>query len=156
MRYFGEKAIAEMEKKLASGELTLPGEGMTEPGKAPILPDKKPEDGSNPFTDSAASEEPSAEGETEQPASGQASASGGGGIDLSYASQIASIASGADIAAATSAVLGCLSAADKAEIASLLASGRDSEAYGLVYSRISGDAYATLVGLYYKYLPMVQ
>ncbi len=78
------------------------------------------------------------------------------GIDLSYASAIASVASGADIATAYSVVLGCLSAADKSQIKAYLSSGQEGAAYNLVASRLTGDAYATLAGLYYKYLPMVQ
>ena len=78
------------------------------------------------------------------------------GIDLSYASAIASVASGADIATAYNAVLGCLSAADKTQIAAYLKNGQEGAAYNLVASRLTGDAYATLAGLYYKYLPMVQ
>ncbi len=78
------------------------------------------------------------------------------GIDLSYASAIASVASGADIAAAYNAVLGCLSSADKRQIASYLKNGQEGAAYNLVASRLTGGAYATLASLYYKYLPMVQ
>ena len=78
------------------------------------------------------------------------------GIDLSYASAIASVASGADIALAYNTVLGCLSAADKVQIAAYLKNGQEGAAYNLVASRLTGSAYATLAGLYYKYLPMVQ
>ena len=78
------------------------------------------------------------------------------GIDLSYASAIASVASDADIALAYNTVLGCLSTADKTQIAAYLNNGQEGAAYNLVASRITGSAYATLAGLYYKYLPMVQ
>ncbi len=78
------------------------------------------------------------------------------GIDLSYASAIASVASGADIALAYNTVLGCLSVADKVQIAAYLKNGQEGSAYNLVASRLTGSAYATLAGLYYKYLPMVQ
>ncbi len=78
------------------------------------------------------------------------------GIDLSYASAIASVASGADIALAYNTVLGCLSTADKVQIAAYLKNGQEGAAYNLVASRLTGSAYATLAGLYYKYLPMVQ
>lgn len=97
---------------------------------------------------------------TEEPAQQQQTQSGSvdysQGIDLSYASAIAAVASGADIATAYSVVLGCLSPADKSQIKAYLSSGQEGAAYNLVASRLTGDAYATLAGLYYKYLPMVQ
>ena len=98
---------------------------------------------------------------TEEPAAQQQQTQSGSvdysqGIDLSYASAIAAVASGADIATAFRVVLGCLSPADKSQIKAYLSSGQEGAAYNLVASRLTGDAYATLAGLYYKYLPMVQ
>lgn len=154
MDYVSRQAMVKIEKQLLqkaqTGELELP-EGFV----------FRPEEGTG--ASSQEEEQPAEQAEPDQPETEQQEAvqqggqsTGGGGIDLSYASAIASVASSEDIAAAYSAVLGCLSAADKQQIAAYLKNGQESEAYSLVYSRITGDAYATLAGLYYKYLPMVQ
>ena len=150
MDYVSRKAMVKVEEqlleKVETGELKLPDGFVFQPENGIVPPSQEEEQ--------AESEQSEAEQQATAQEGGQAV--GGGGIDLSYASAIASVASSADIAAAYSSVLGCLSAADKQQIATYLKNGQESEAYSLVYSRITGDAYATLAGLYYKYLPMVQ
>ena len=95
--------------------------------------------------------------ETEQPAKVlESDGTDDGEIDFSYVPAIASLASKEEIEEACSAVLDCLSLSDKAKVMSYLANGQQSEAYRLVSSKISEDAYAVLVELYDKYAPMVQ
>lgn len=157
MDHLGQQAMKKMEEQLReqaeSGELQLPEGFVFQQEVLEQLPN--PEEQQFLEQPEQQDEQPVEEQPTVQQGNGGGVGSGGG-VDLSYASAIASVASSADIAAAYSAVLGCLSAADKAQVAAYLANGQDSEAYSLVYSKITGDAYQTLVGLYYKYLPMVQ
>ncbi|MBE7042131.1 MAG: hypothetical protein E7399_01365 [Ruminococcaceae bacterium] len=169
MEYMGKQAIKKVESKVKSGELKIP-ENIEIPQEVlEQLPELIAGFENQPATKTAKGEQTESKEEkqsevqeqTQEQMTQQSSQSSGTvnynqGVDLSYASAIASVASGADVAAAYSAVLGCLSAADKAQIAAYLASGQDGAAYSLVASRITGDAYATLLSLYYKYLPMVQ
>lgn len=139
-------------------------EKITEKIEAGELPEKieLPPEVEEELSSFATESETESESESETVEEGQQSAQSQGtvdysqGIDLSYASAIASVASGADIALAYNTVLGCLSTADKVQIASYLKNGQEGAAYNLVASRLTGSAYATLAGLYYKYLPMVQ
>lgn len=141
----GQKAITEMEigdkinQKIEAGELPkkleLPKEALEE------------------LTTPEPSEDPESQAPQQQPSGGVDYSQG---IDLSYAGAIAAVASGADISLAYSTVLGCLSPADKSQIAAYLKNGQYGPIYSLVASRLTGSAYATLAGLYYKYLPMVQ
>lgn len=131
-------------------------EKITEKIKSGELPEKMelPPEVEEELSSSATESE--TEGEGQQSGQSQGTVDYSQGIDLSYASAIASVASGADIALAYNTVLGCLSSADKVQIASYLKNGQEGAAYNLVASRLTGSAYATLAGLYYKYLPMVQ
>lgn len=102
------------------------------------------------------------ETESGQPArSGGSASSGGGGIDYSKLSKIQQVASAADKARVYSIVLSCLTQEEIKRFSGYLKDGvtaeEQSEVMRIVSSRVqSSGAYSELMGLYYKYLPMVE
>ena len=102
------------------------------------------------------------ETESGQPAQGGKSApSGGGGIDYGKLSKIQQVASAADKARVYSIVLSCLTQEEIKRFSGYLKDGvtaeEQSEVMSIVSSRIkSSGAYSELMGVYYKYLPMVE
>lgn len=170
--YAGKQALKKVSSEIESGELKLPEqleipqeiqERISEQIKTGREQNGQDGDETRPSEQPSEHDSSDVSVPSEQPNSasssqnnGNGNATGSQGVDLSYASAITSVASSADIVTAYSTVLACLSAEDKVQIASYLASGQSGEAYSLVASRLTGEAYSVLLGLYYKYLPMVQ
>lgn len=170
LEYAGKQALKKVSSEIESGQLKLPEqleispelqERISESVKTDREQNEQGGDETQPSDRPSERDSSDVSVNSEQPNSASSSPNSGNaddsqGVDLSYASAIASVASGADIATAYSTVLGCLSSEDKVQIASYMANGQSGEAYNLVASRLTGEAYSVLLGLYYKYLPMVQ